>query len=284
MATSDTGSQSLGRPDSEYAGHSGVKFFIYMLLSMAGLCGLAPYGIYRSNELYDESGGLLTAVGVLLGLLYSVAALNNLGPLIRGQQRVRLYENGIEYGYGRKLHTFMWEELAQIASSITDDKVQAKFETRDKFFGKIGSGEFAVDQAARIVEYINSKTAAHFVPRYVKLIQEGTPVQFGPLTLSTNGITYGQTTVSWDRISGIDVADNEVWVGLVRQPQPWVRLGAQSIYNNHMLADIAAQMKASQPSEPPQPNQEAAPIRQEAAKAPIEETPAPDKPEIDYLS
>src|SRR5262249_5797949 len=86
---------------------------------------------------------------------------------------------------------------------------------------------------------LRKKTAEHILPRARETLREGRAIAFGPITLTSEGLTWRNTKVKWSEIGAVDVAEGSVRVA--RSGKRWLTEDVANVENVHVLLALAAE-------------------------------------------
>ena len=189
--------------------------FSLPLLVIAGLCTLAAIGFI---------GWGLSALG----------------------KKVCLYEHGLAYIDQKGEHTWRWQEI---------DALVAKVQSVHGHYGGVSSGTFmtyhyelytggkkvlSLDtryaDVKELGDVLTQKTAEVLLPRSIQDLRQGTPVTFGKITVSRQGISQGKKVIPWNTIRKVDVQSGDLILSQDGKKKALFRI--YGLPNAHVLVEL----------------------------------------------
>ncbi len=160
---------------------------------------------------YRASGRTVPAfIALALAAAYLAGALVIFWRAVVRGRVVHLFENGFTVAAGRTPEVFTWDEL--ISVSMTGLRNTRRGSTRWRFTAVAGDGrevEFG-GELPRLGEFggvVTQEVTVRVVPWYLRAVEAGGTVSFGPYLVGRDGIAKDGDLVAWPQVQDV-VLDN----------------------------------------------------------------------------
>jgi hypothetical protein len=213
------GTYQLGTFQQEF----GVKLTKMTLFSgivslvMAAILGFLSFQMLTSPRNINDVNNSPFVLGV--GLLFLLGAIYCfLYPVIYSSWHVYVYSEGFAFARGAKVDAFRWDNVQDIRQSITRRYVNGIYTgTYYRYTIRgIDSRQVALNNRitniAKLGSIISDMITRVKLPEMVAAFRAGSTLNFGTLSVNTQGVSNGKELVSWDQIKKIEVNNGIVTV------------------------------------------------------------------------
>ncbi len=117
-----------------------------------------------------------------------------------------------DYGYidsrGKQIRAIRWEQIATIWTKISTTRYGTHVSFTINLFGDAQSLQYGntLPDVANIEQMIQNAVTHIQLPRAIATFEAGTPVVFGKVSVTAQGITDGARIIPWDQIDTIQIA------------------------------------------------------------------------------
>lgn len=212
---SDTNDNSLGELRGEFSTNQISRYVMFLI----GLACVAIGLYFVIKPFFDTKETVLLIVVPAIG--FGVCAL---GAFIlrkfwktRGG-RIELYENGLIANLSGKRHVTLWKEIASVKETVeayyingvhTSDRYVYTIEKTD---GDSFSFDNIIFQTKRIGQQIKEKTFDLMHPQALRKLRRGEKIQFGSLSIDSNGLSENSMRFLWSNLNAVKVKDGIIRV------------------------------------------------------------------------
>ena len=140
--------------------------------------------------------------------------------LSRWNETAVVYQDGLAYYNGRRMHTVRWNEVESLLTNVvqnylyfipggTDHMYTITTQTGDRF--KLGSN--SLSSIEELTKHVRREVFPHLLARARETFEAGAPVHFGPFSISkAQGVQKGSKSYPWNDIAEIAMSHGWVWV------------------------------------------------------------------------
>lgn len=208
---------------------SNIIFIIFGVIALGGALAAAVVGAGATIIGFCAGVGLL-ALGGGLWSLYAQRREQDL--------TVRVYQEGLAYRRNGQTTSMRWDEIDDMGVVVIyNQQLRSAFYTytlKDSSGQKIrlnltrGKFENAEQLAQTIQQEVTRRQLAQAIADY----RQGTPVQFGPLTVTQEGIKHGRKTLPWAQVAEVAIGRRGYFVvRSARQSTNWARVDMTKMSN-----------------------------------------------------
>lgn len=243
----------LGAPLARYQHRVSKDAWVFAGIApvVGGFLLLNPFGITRA--------GVWELPTALLGVAFLSASLSALGEVMRHlfyyRSAILVCTAGLLRVGGSTQEVVRWEEVESVVQvppgnwgkygfvgPLLDIEPACIVRRTDgrKLACKVGRS-----QTKHLGEMVARATAPYLLPRALAAYQDGWPVVFGPLRLTQQGISRGNTFLPWSQYRGYLLTESLL---MIRQwgGERWGKLPVRKVLNLHVLTSLLDQIQRGQ--------------------------------------
>ena len=213
-----------------------------ILAALAGIGLLAALWFVPDHRL-GLLGGLLLAVGPVL-VIY--ARKYRRLQAVTGSEGVALIENDAVLPC--RWHDIQIVRETQLAGEL-QSTLKASVRGEDHLFhitcrdGKELIFRSFLDDLAWLGQIIQHETLSHLLPPSLSALKNGEVLQFGPLSLDSEGLRSGpERCLSWDEVQDVEIAHGLLLVKQVGKWRSWFKTPISQVPNAHLLLALVQQL------------------------------------------
>jgi hypothetical protein len=254
---------ALGNPTAIYNKDQSGKTFsliagIVCLVIAAGIVFFAlndTSGSSRRRSSSDDNVGAAVVGGGLFGFFALLAFLNWNGKRTPGS--VMLTEQGVAYmqgeGANAKATTARWDEVNGITQAITKHYRNGVYTGTTYLYtlfltgGRKMTFNNSIANVEMLGEALQNEVSRRAMPIAAAAYNSGQPVNFGPLTVSRDGLTQGKKTLAWGEIEGVQIQNGYIAVKKQGGWFNWANVPAASVVNLYVFLNLVNQIVGIKP-------------------------------------
>jgi hypothetical protein len=235
--------RKLGPAIATFVGSSG-----HLAMQVFGLSLLLLFGLFLlilAIGAFVGGPGVSLGERVLIGLLLTPLGLGVIGltvwlfrrQLQEWKQRVLLSTNGFAIIRGNRKTVYVWDDILTQYQKITDHYVNdVHTGTTHVYTMECADGgklvfKDSLKNVKRLGEAIADEIMRRELPRALEDYDAGRVVNFGKLSVSKKGLTYGDSFLPWKEVQGVQIADGYISVSKKGKWLNWCSIGAPSVPN-----------------------------------------------------
>lgn len=223
-----TSAYQLGAPQAEFkAGFSRQHIWALILgVVLAGLFGFA---------MTSSSSSLWMSIFVLIGIACIVWAI--IDPIVHAGWRVYVCQYGVLFMKGSRPEVFRWEQVQSMWQEVTRHYRNGIYTgTTHKYTVQRTDGLKVVfnDRFKKVEDLGNSLSraiTATMLPNVLAAYNAGQQINFGPLSVSQQGVSNGREVLPWYEIKEFGVNKGIVSVRKEGKWLNWSTIGVSKIPN-----------------------------------------------------
>lgn len=194
---------------------------------------------------------LLVTTGYLFYILIAipiVAVIYGIYALIDCNLRIYQFANGLVRAKGEQLDVIRWDQVASVIQAVRrrgyyywwGGVFAAAFANRNGTphsvtVQRTDSAVFkfngTVRHVTQLIQVIQTAVMQAHMPRAMAAYNAGSPVIFGPLTLSQQGLSNGREVLPWNEVQSVDIKQGQVLVKRVGKTFRWANVNVSQIPN-----------------------------------------------------
>jgi len=212
-------------------------------------------GIIGAIGLFALSGVFLVPTAnfsITVGLLCIAFALLCLGMAIRyGTYPIRyktwhIYtcDNGFIFSKEGKAEVFSWEQIESLWHRVTQHKSYGmNIGMTHKYTVRRTDGTTVIlddkfENVDKLGDIINVAVIKVKMPQGLAALSRGELINFGPISISQQGITKGKELLPWDQARAVDVSGGYFIVNRHKQMLSWAHIEVYNIPNALLLITL----------------------------------------------
>jgi hypothetical protein len=223
--------KTLGRRERTFRPNRGALQIWLVLCVIASVGGVVCLVLSFAGVISD--GGVAGAMFLLApGIGGGLWCLNFLSL------KVDLHEDGIVHMHRGTRRVIPWSEIAGVFQAITEVYQDGAYiGTYYKYTLELGDRtriiytNYRLQKVSELADEIIERTAALLLPQARQDYQEGKVVNFGPLSVSENGLHSGNNVLQWREVKGVRIKEGYVSVSKRGKWLNWSNAAASSIPN-----------------------------------------------------
>jgi hypothetical protein len=163
--------------------------------------------------------------------------------------RVRVYDEGLVQRRAGSELVIPWEAVSKVHHAVMRSRGRTThlctLELRDG--QRIQFSDATLKEVADLCRAVEAGTRGPLLQTVVEDLRQGETVSFGKITATREGLSAGNTTLTWNEIEDIEIADG--WVR-ARQAGRWRNLALISrMQNAHVLVALMERLQAAREEE-----------------------------------
>ena len=194
---------------------------------------------------------ILVATGYIFYILIAIpiiAVIYGIYALIDCNLRIYQFANGLVRAKGEQLDVIRWDQVASvtqtvrrrgyyylwggvIAAALANRNGTPHSVTVQRTDGAVFKFSGTVQHVAQLIQIIQTAVMQAHMPRAMAAFNAGSPVVFGPLTLSQQGLSNGRELLPWNEVQSVDIKQGQVLVKRVGKTFRWANINISQIPN-----------------------------------------------------
>ena len=194
---------------------------------------------------------VLVATGYLFYILIAipiVAIIYGISALVNSNLRVYQFENGLIRAKGEQIDGIRWDAVAfviqnvrrrgyyyawggVIAAALANRNGTPHSVTVQRNDGAVFKFNGTLQHVGQLIQTIQTAVLQAHMPRAMAAYTAGSPVTFGPLTLSLQGLSNGRDLLPWNEVQSVDIKQGQVIVKKVGKTFSWANINIGKIPN-----------------------------------------------------
>lgn len=252
--------QRLGLPTAVYDSTTSSRFPVGCIVTLCGVPALYGLVLLIEGVLTHRPG--VVAIGfacVLLLLLGFLLLMRWRSRPNRQVKRVVVCPGGLALLRDNgEIVALAWDQITAITRSITTSETEGphisgyridapaispyQFSTHE--FARVGAQKGLFVQLGHLLE---QEFVVRRLPHALAAYHTGVPVVFGPLSLSTAGISFGAEKLSWSGVSQIEITETTLTIKQHPANIPWYQASAGDLPNLALLEGLTEIIRRGQP-------------------------------------
>lgn len=177
-----------------------------------------------------------------------VAVIYGIYALIDCNLRVYQFADGLVRAKGEQLDVIRWDAVTSVIQNVRrrgyyyawGGVLAAAFANRNgtphsvtvqRTDGAIFKFNSTVQHVTQLIQTIQTAVMQAHMPRAMAAFNAGSPVTFGSLTLSQQGLSNGREIVPWNEVQSVDIKQGQVIVKRVGKTFRWANVNIGQIPN-----------------------------------------------------
>lgn len=177
-----------------------------------------------------------------------VAVIYGIYALIDCNLRVYQFADGLVRAKGEQLDVIRWDAVTSVIQNVRrrgyyyawGGVLAAAFANRNgtphsvtvqRSDGAIFKFNSTVQHVTQLIQTIQTAVMQAHMPRAMAAFNAGSPVTFGSLTLSQQGLSNGREIVPWNEVQSVDIKQGQVIVKRVGKTFRWANVNIGQIPN-----------------------------------------------------
>ncbi len=197
---------------------------------------------------------LLIAIAAVTGYLFYILIVIPIAAIIYGvyalidcDLRVYQFSNGLIRAKGHQAEVIRWDQVISvvqnvrrrgtyyflggvIGAAIASSRSSHSF-TVQRSDGASFKFNGILKNVAQLGQNIQQAVTQQHMPRAIAAFNAGSQVNFGPLTVSTQGLSNGREVLSWNQVQSVDLKQGQVIVRKVGKTFNWASLNISQVPN-----------------------------------------------------
>lgn len=212
----------------------------------------APLGVYR--PLFSS---ILAIIGIVVGviiadillsmalilfvnrisfyLLYAPVLVVLYGIYAFTIRDLRVYEfaGGLIRVKGQRLAVIRWDQV----TAITQQQRNSRYTTALQSFTirRADGANFKFTTVlrglGRLHQNVQQAVAQQYLPKAIAAYQSGAPLPFGPLTMSSQGLSNGRIHLLWEEVQHVEIKQGQVIIRKAGKALTWAKINTSQIPN-----------------------------------------------------
>lgn len=202
-------------------------------LVLAGGLGFFASQMLTSPRNINDVNNAPVVIGV--GVFFLLVALYCLlYPLIYRSWRVYIYSEGFAYTRGSKLDAFRWSEIESMWQRVTRRYMNGIYTgTQHKYTIRGLNGQQIVlndriTNVEQVGNIISDMVTRIKLPEAIAAFKAGSTINFGSLSVNTQGVGNGKETIAWEQIKEFRVSNGIV---TVKKEGKWLNWSSIQVAN-----------------------------------------------------
>jgi hypothetical protein len=205
-------------------------------LIVGGALGFFAYQMLTSPRNINDINN--APILIIPGIIFLLVALYCFFyPIIYSSWHIYIYSEGFAYTRINKVTAFRWDQIESMLQAVTRQYMNGIYVgTNHKYtisgldgkkivlndiISNVGTaGEIIADMVTRVK-----------LPQAIESFQAGNTLNFGKLSISSQGISNGKETIAWEQVKGINVNAGIVTVKKDNQWLSWSSVRVAQIPN-----------------------------------------------------
>lgn len=235
---------NLGTVTADYKVVLNKEKRTYIIMGIIGtiILGAGSSIFFAPTENYDVNVGLLCIGFALLCLIMAIRYATY--PLRYKTWHVYICDKGFIFSKGGKAEVFRWKQIESFWQHVTQHKrygmnigITHKYTVRrndgvevlfDDKFGNID----------KLGDTLNEETIKVKLPQAIAAFAAGQVLNFGPVSISQQGVGKGKDLLPWDQTRRIYVADGYFTVDRYKKLVSWAYIEAYKIPDVVLLTTL----------------------------------------------
>ncbi len=194
---------------------------------------------------------LVVTTGYLFYILIAIpiiAVIYGIYALIDADLRVYQFEHGLIRAKGEQMDVIRWDSIAYviqnvrnrgyyyvwggvIAAALANRNGTPHSVTVQRNDGAVFKFNDRIQHVGKLIQTIQTAVMQFHMPRAIAAYNAGSPVVFGPLTLSQQGLSNERELVPWNEVQSVDIKQGQVLVKRVGKTFRWANINVGQIPN-----------------------------------------------------
>lgn len=234
----------LGAPTADYKVVLNKEKRTYLIMGIIGTILLgAGAGVFLApTENYDIKVGLLCIAFALFCLVMAIRYATY--PLRYKTWHVYTCDKGFIFSKGGKAGVFRWEQIESFWEQVTQHKRYGmNIGMTHKYTVRHVDGTEAIfddkfGNVDKLGETINEEIIRVKLPQAIAAFTDGQVLNFGPISISLQGVSKGKDSLPWDQIKRIYVSGGYFIVDRHKNLISWANIEASKIPNVSLLTRL----------------------------------------------
>lgn len=210
---------------------------------------------------------ILVATGYLFYILIAIpiiAVIYGIYALLDCNLRIYQFANGLIRAKGEQLDVIRWDQVASVIQAVRrrgyyyawGGVLAAAFANRNgtphsvtvqRTDGAVFTFSGTVQHVAQLIQTIQTAVMQAHMPRAIAAYDAGSPVVFGPLTLSQQGLGNGREVLPWNEVQSVDIKQGQVLVKRVGKTFRWANVNIAQIPNTLVFMSMVNYARTGRP-------------------------------------
>lgn len=234
----------LGAPNADYKVVLNKTNRTYLIMGIIGtiLLGAASGIFFAPTENYDVNVGLLFIGFALLCLAMAIRYATY--PLRYKTWHIYTCDHGFLFSKDGKAEAFRWEQIESLWERVTLYKsygmnagMTHKYTVR-----RIDGTEVILDDkfgnVDKLGDTINEEIIKVKLPQAIAAFAKAEVLNFGPISISPQGISKGTDLLPWDQVKSISIVRGYFIVDRYKKMLSWANIEAYKIPNVLLLTKL----------------------------------------------
>lgn len=238
----------LGKPVIEHRARRSARL-VNLVLSVVGLglgsvllvigvsrwsFALSTYGpavVWRWSGIWLSAGTLLLAVGAFGGAW--LLRWNRLSVIV--------HDGGLQLRRGKRSRDLPWSEIVSVQVAgvryrlIWGSRSILRIRTSDDHMIRLTDTLAGLNQLAATVK---RNVYPRLLTEYTQYLRDGQPVPFGPLVVSSDGVSRGQRKLSWSEVAAAELRDGGIRITPAKDRGGPLRVDARKVPNPEICLQL----------------------------------------------
>ncbi|MBN1427520.1 MAG: hypothetical protein JXB07_03990 [Anaerolineae bacterium] len=191
--------------------------------------------------------GLGILVAVMGGIFMVLRGAALIGLLLGGTRRVLVFDEGVGVVKGDQVTAMHWSEVNEIYQDIYTYRVNLipVVNRHNHTLHSVDGRELQLTRRIHEIEklgpMLHQAVTKHKMPIAVDTLKSGGTVNFGPIAISNQGMTFRKKLIPWDEIKGVRIQNGTIMVNRAGKFM-WGGAQASQIPNLYLFLALADQI------------------------------------------
>jgi hypothetical protein len=238
----------FGEPEGHF--RVGGKHYqtLKLVVVLGTILGLGTFGVVAFIESRNPLGPNWLVLGVIGTVAVSVAVAAVAATIrilrYRGLE-VLVCKNALVCMNPNSVQAVRWNEITGIRRvTLTSDETWGSLKPARQVIIDYGGKEPLIfdemlENLSRVRDLVEQHTFDHLLASALEKLREGESVQFGPLSISQEGVRSGKSVLPWTDYGGVQADPQLVVMHYKGRDKPFCKLKTAEVPNIHVLPALA---------------------------------------------
>ncbi len=201
---------------------------------------------------------------LILLILPIAAVIYGIYALFEANLRVYQFQNGLIRAKGEQIDVIRWDSIAYVTQNVRNrgyyymwgGVIGAALANRNgtphsisvqRNDGAVFKFNNRLRHVGQLVQTIQTAVMQAHMPRAMAAFNAGSPVVFGPLVLSQQGLSNGREVLPWNEVQSVDIKQSQVIVKRVGKTFSWANINVGQIPNLFVFMNMINYARTGRP-------------------------------------